>query len=79
MDVILDINSEIYPMKIADKFTLTLSSSLLLSDSTGSKAADAKREIWRDLSTQKTLADDYDYVMFGKVYKYDEGAGKSKV
>ncbi|KAJ3416469.1 hypothetical protein HDV05_001627 [Chytridiales sp. JEL 0842] len=75
VEVLLDINSEIYPMKVADKFTLTLASSLSLD---GNVAAGAKKESWRDMSGQRSLADDYEYVMFGKVYKYDESGGKAR-
>ncbi|KAJ1560697.1 hypothetical protein HK405_006230 [Cladochytrium tenue] len=75
MELILDINSEIYPMRVQDKFTLTLALSLSL-DAATSGAADAtggvRRESWREVAQQRSLADDYDYVMFGKVYKYDE-------
>jgi len=32
-----------------------------------------------DQSGRKTLADQYEYVMYGKVYKYEEEKGTSKV
>ncbi|KAI9351460.1 RNA polymerase [Obelidium mucronatum] len=80
-EIILDINTEIYPMSISDKFTLSLATSLSL-DATAANASSAvsggKKESWRDTSNQKSLADDYEYVMFGKVYKYDETGGKNK-
>jgi len=36
---------------------------------------------WRDLGRgERTLADDYDYVCYGKVYRFDEGvSGKDRV
>jgi DNA-directed RNA polymerase I, II, and III subunit RPABC3 len=83
MELILDINSEIYPMHVQDKFTLTLTVSLSLDDINSSSSAgmlngaasvssESKKESWREMSSQRSLADDYDYVMFGKVYKYEE-------
>ncbi|KAJ3112924.1 hypothetical protein HDU96_003992 [Phlyctochytrium bullatum] len=72
--LILDINSEIYPLRVADKFSLMLANSLML-DGTG---LDEGREPWRNFSNRRTLADDYDYVMFGKVYKFDENAGQKQ-
>ncbi|KAI8610570.1 RNA polymerase Rpb8-domain-containing protein [Chytriomyces sp. MP71] len=74
-EIILDINTEIYPMSISDKFTLSLATSLSLDDAAAPSAA-AKKESWRDTSNQSSLADEYEYVMFGKVYKYDETGGK---
>ncbi|ORY52527.1 hypothetical protein BCR33DRAFT_711816 [Rhizoclosmatium globosum] len=57
-------------MNISDKFTLSLASTAV--------SGSGKKESWRDTSNQKSLADEYDYVMFGKVYKYDETGGKNK-
>ncbi|ORY81094.1 RNA polymerase, partial [Neocallimastix californiae] len=70
MDLTLDVNTEIYPIEIGEKYALMLASSLSL-DGTD------KIEIWRDQS-KSSLADDYDYVMYGKVFKYDDSNG-SKV
>ncbi|KAI8848490.1 RNA polymerase [Chytridium lagenaria] len=74
MNLILDINSEIYPLRVADKFTLLLATSLM-PDGSG---MDEGREPWRDFGSKKTLADEYDYVMFGKVFKFDENTGKDE-
>eukprot|EP00833_Pecoramyces_ruminatium_P017296 jgi/Orpsp1_1/1191328/evm.model.d7180000084991.1 len=67
MDLTLDVNTEIYPIEIGDKYALMLASSLSL-DGTD------KNEIWRD-QLKNSLADDYDYVMYGKVFKYDDSNG----
>ncbi|KAI8926414.1 RNA polymerase [Entophlyctis helioformis] len=75
MEVTLDVNTEIYPLRAAEKFTLALATSLALD---GAPVDASKKEPWRDYSNQKTLADDYEYVMYGKVYKYDDTGG-SKV
>ncbi|KAJ3026093.1 UNVERIFIED_CONTAM: hypothetical protein HDU68_006202 [Siphonaria sp. JEL0065] len=78
-EIILDINTEIYPMSISDKFTLSLATSLNLDSSASTSATTGgKKESWRDTSNQRSLADEYEYVMFGKVYKYDETGGKNK-
>ncbi|KAJ3408899.1 hypothetical protein CcCBS67573_g07560 [Chytriomyces confervae] len=77
-EIILDINTEIYPIKISDKFTLTLATSLSLDAVAATSASTAsKKETWRDTSSGKSLADEYEYVMYGKVYKYDESGGKN--
>ncbi|KAJ3114404.1 hypothetical protein HK100_001673 [Physocladia obscura] len=76
-EMILDINTEIYPMKVSDKFTLALATSISL-DAAAAAATAGKKESWRDNSNQRSLADEYEYVMFGKVYKYDETGGKNK-
>lgn len=66
MNLILDLNSEMYPLQKDEIISLNLSSSLRL---------DGKEDKgWRDLGRgERTLADDYDYVCYGKVYRFDEG------
>ena len=64
MELTLDVNTEIYPLSISDKFTFLLTASI---------SETASNEPWRNLDS--TLANDYDYVMYGKVYKYDDAAG----
>ena len=61
----MDINTEIYPLETGDKFTLLLAQSL-----DGAVVDTTKKETWKPM--KKTLADDYEYVMYGKVYKYDD-------
>src|SRR5271170_7112050 len=66
LTLILDINSELYPLAKDEVISLNLSSSLRL---------DGKEEKgWRETGRgERTLADDYDYVCYGKVYRFDEG------
>lgn len=66
LNLILDLNSELYPLQKDEIISLNLSSSLRL---------DGKEDKgWRDLGRgERTLADDYDYVCYGKVYRFDEG------
>ena len=73
LSLILDINSEVYPLQRDEMISLNLSSSLRL---------DGKEDKgWRDIGRgERTLADDYDYVCYGKVYRFDEGTkGTDKV
>lgn len=66
-DLLLDINFELFPLKLREKFTLALSSTLNL-DGTPDDGV-------FDQSGKETLADRYDYVMYGRVYKYEEANG----
>ncbi|CCH44248.1 DNA-directed RNA polymerase [Wickerhamomyces ciferrii] len=68
--ITLDINSDLFPVTSGEALTITLASSLALDDknkdTTGS---------WRaPKAGEKSLADDYDYVMYGTVYKFEEGS-----
>ncbi|KAI9012621.1 RNA polymerase [Phycomyces nitens] len=84
MDLTLDYNSEIYPLEITDKVSLVLASSLSLeavtesavtSAGAGAGTAPEKRESWRERAPgERDLSDEYEYVMFGKVYRYDDAA-----
>ncbi|KAK2737430.1 DNA-directed RNA polymerases I, II, and III subunit RPABC3 [Myotisia sp. PD_48] len=69
----LDINSEIYPCAPGESVSLALASTLSLDgkveEVAGEKAA------WRDVGMgENTLANDYDYVCYGKVYRFEESA-----
>jgi DNA-directed RNA polymerase I, II, and III subunit RPABC3 len=69
--ITLDINSDLFPVKTNESVTVTLASSLSLDgdkDQSGSIS-------WRPPKAgEKSLADDYDYVMHGTVYKFEEGS-----
>ncbi|ESR56121.1 hypothetical protein WN944_016018 [Citrus x changshan-huyou] len=70
MYMLLDVNSELYPMRVGDKFTMALAHTLNLDGTpdTGYYTPGAR----------KTLADKYEYIMHGKLFKIgDEGSGKS--
>ena len=77
MDLTLDVNTQIYPLDKADRFTMVLSKSL----STDGSAGFYENEGFWDPSRrdQRTLADDYEYVMYGKVYKFDENRSTNKM
>lgn len=64
----LDINSEVYPCSIGERLHVLLASTLSLD---GSKD-DGKG--WREVGRgEQSLADEYDYVCHGKIYRFDEG------
>ncbi|PGH29898.1 DNA-directed RNA polymerase I, II, and III subunit RPABC3 [[Emmonsia] crescens] len=67
----LDVNTELYPVATGESLSLALASTLALDgkdDNAGGKGA------WRDVGMgEQTLANDYDYVCHGKVYRFEEG------
>ncbi|CAN6459424.1 unnamed protein product [Victoria cruziana] len=68
MFMLLDVNTEIYPLKVDDKFTMVLASTLNLDGSADSG--------YFMQGSRKTLADKFEYVMHGKLYKIsEEGSG----
>jgi DNA-directed RNA polymerase I, II, and III subunit RPABC3 len=79
MELTLDIASELYPLAEGDVFSLLVARSLKPDDADEDMdtAADGetrkiKRDAWR--AEDQGLANDYDYVMHGKVYKFDDSA-----
>jgi len=73
--ITLDINSELFPVKANDSLTICLSSSL------GNEASMlTSNGSWRPPKNhERSLADDYDYVMYGTVYKFEENSGDDKM
>lgn len=73
--ITLDINSELFPVKESDSLTITLASSLGNEDSMITSNGS-----WRPPKRgDRSLADDYDYVMFGTVYKFEESQDNDKM
>ena len=69
MDLILDINSWVYPMELGDKFRLVLASTLRedgYPDTGEWNPAD---------SGAPSRADSFEYVMHGKIYRIEGGGG----
>lgn len=64
MNLTLDFNLELYPLKLGDCFALALSSSLTPE---GEKDGGAEIQTWRLEEGKGGLADEYEYVMYGKV------------
>ncbi|KAG8926500.1 DNA-directed RNA polymerases I, II, and III subunit RPABC3 [Tulasnella sp. 419] len=77
MELSLDYNVELYPIYAQDVFSLVLASSLVR-DGMGMSDDDANAG-WRpDGKGLRGLEEDYDYVMYGKVYKFDESPTSDK-
>lgn len=80
MKLTLDYNSEIFPLDNGQNVVLALASSLAR-DSAGSQDAaveeDRDRDVWRpDGKGRRGFEDEYDYVMYGRVYRFDPGTGE---
>ncbi|KAF8078456.1 hypothetical protein FPV67DRAFT_1557781 [Lyophyllum atratum] len=83
MDLTLDYNIELFQLHPDESFALALASSLArggaavganTTDGTEEALDDKERDVWRpDGKGRRGLEDDYDYVMYGKVYKFDGG------
>ena len=77
MDLTLDYNCEIFPLEIGQNVVLALASSLARDAAVsqdGTVEEDRDRDVWRpDGKGQRGFEDDYDYVMYGRVYRFDPG------
>jgi DNA-directed RNA polymerases I, II, and III subunit RPABC3 len=70
--LLLDVNIELWEVNEGDQIILSLALSLNLD---GSKD-DGKG--WRDIGRgDTTMADEYDYVCYGRIYRFEEGEGSS--
>jgi DNA-directed RNA polymerase I, II, and III subunit RPABC3 len=63
-DLLLDIHCELYKLDESDKFTLVLASTLHLDGS----PADHSSYVPASTQSEPSLADNYDYVMHGRVF-----------
>ncbi|KAJ7130051.1 hypothetical protein C8R43DRAFT_1239954 [Mycena crocata] len=88
MDLTLDYNIELFPLKEDQSFALALASSLARggaqatsgADGTADDSDDKDRDVWRpDGKGRRGLEEDYEYVMYGKVYKFDSGTNTELV
>ncbi|EFJ45412.1 hypothetical protein VOLCADRAFT_82285 [Volvox carteri f. nagariensis] len=75
MDLHIDLNVELFPLQRNDKFSLVLAWTLNLDATPGSEKYDA----FPAISGRRTLMDNYDYVMYGKVFKYKDNNMKVEV
>jgi len=82
MALTLDYNSEIYPLDVGQNVVLALASSLAREPAGTQDAAtvaeeDRDRDVWRpDGKGRRGFEDEYDYVMYGRVYRFDPGTGE---
>lgn len=74
MDLIIDINTDIYPLLGTDRFSLVLASTLYKDNRPDPGVyTNYSNEVMIHNSiftSQKTLMDDYEYCMYGKVFQY---------
>ena len=65
----LDLNSELYPLQTGERVNMLIATTLNLDGTKDERG-------WRDRPGVETLANNFDYVCYGKVYKhYDPGDG----
>ncbi|KAH9898504.1 hypothetical protein C8Q73DRAFT_788681 [Cubamyces lactineus] len=80
MDLTLDYNVELFPLQNGQSFALALASSLSRAPQGAAGATedeDKDRDVWRpDAKGRRGLDDDYEYVMYGKVYRFDGGSAE---
>lgn len=63
----LDINHELFPVNVGDSVTMVLAKTLNLDGTKGEEKG------WRETSKgEPTLADMYDYVCYGKNYRFED-------
>ncbi|KAI1186506.1 DNA-directed RNA polymerases and 3 polypeptide [Nemania serpens] len=64
----LDINIELFPCLVGENLQVVLATTLALDGN-----RDSEERGWRDVRGESTLADMYDYVCHGKIYKFEDG------
>ncbi|ODV93293.1 hypothetical protein PACTADRAFT_35923 [Pachysolen tannophilus NRRL Y-2460] len=73
--ITLDINSELFPVSENDTLTIALAKSLSVDEEDIDEPMTGNVASWRPpKSDERSLADEYDYVMHGTVYKFEEGS-----
>ncbi|KAK9368667.1 hypothetical protein V1509DRAFT_622394 [Lipomyces kononenkoae] len=66
----LDVNTELFPITVGEILSIAIAKTL----ATESSSAGNSSSSWREPKPgERGLADDYDYVMYGTVYKFEEG------
>jgi len=80
MELTLDYNSEIFPLDVGQNVVLALASSLARDPAVsqdGPVEEDRDHDVWRpDGKGRRGFEDEYDYVMYGRVYRFDPGTGE---
>jgi DNA-directed RNA polymerase I, II, and III subunit RPABC3 len=66
MELILDVNVDLYPIEIGARFSLALASTLNIDGTPDEPVYD------QSVFQKPTLLDKYEYAMYGKVFKYSE-------
>ena len=78
MKLTLDYNCEIFPLKKGQNVVLALASSLARDPTVPQDGAveedNRDRDVWRpDGKGRRGFEDDYEYVMYGRVYRFEPG------
>ncbi|GAP91988.1 putative RNA polymerase Rpb8 [Rosellinia necatrix] len=68
-DMELDVNIELFPCTSGENIQIVLAATLALD---GSRENEERG--WRDTRGESTLADMFDYVCYGKIYKFEDGS-----
>jgi len=63
MDLILDVNTQVYPVDLGDKFRMVIATSL--------REDGVAEEEFDPTDTGPSRADSFEYVMYGKVYRIE--------
>ncbi|KAI1266889.1 DNA-directed RNA polymerases and 3 polypeptide [Xylariaceae sp. FL1019] len=66
--MMLDINIELFPCNVGENLQVVLATTLALDGN-----RDNEEKGWREVRGESTLADMYDYVCHGKIYKFEDG------
>ncbi|KAI1329537.1 DNA-directed RNA polymerases and 3 polypeptide [Xylariaceae sp. FL0255] len=66
--MVLDINIELFPCHVGENLQVVLATTLALD---GNRENEEKG--WREVRGESTLADMFDYVCHGKIYKFEDG------
>ena len=67
----LDINSDLFPLEVGDRFSFLLTSTL-------SPEGDFDAGVY-DQSKAPSLLDQYEYAMYGKIYKWKQDSPKAPI
>eukprot|EP00049_Salpingoeca_infusionum_P017604 m.353648 g.353648 ORF g.353648 m.353648 type:complete len:155 (-) comp16812_c0_seq1:211-675(-) len=70
-ELVVDINTQLYPMNVGDRFSFCLASTLNQDGQPGTDEYNPKM--------QSSRADSFDYVMYGTVYRLDESGEQLSV
>lgn len=80
----LDLNHELFPVAVDDRLDIVVASTLDLAggqtDDASAGISASRSNLWQEVVTGRkaTLADQFDYVCFGKVYRADKSASDPK-
>lgn len=75
MDMILDVNVDIYPIDVSEKLVVVLANTLNLDGTPGPATFDGSLAT----SSRPTLMDKFEYVMHGKVFKYKDNSSTGQL